>query len=173
MKPLIVNDTTDAIPEKFISTWVSSLAKELCQRQLLSSAQDAKEISVVFLKPSDAKQLNWTYRQRDYATDILSFETEDPDSFGELILCPEVLRKQAQEHKMSFEAELGYMILHGVLHLLGFDHEKGGAESEKMLALQDEIFKKLTQPIAKKKTVDKVKKTVAKKASKRPSPRKK
>jgi probable rRNA maturation factor len=84
---------------------------------------------------------------------VLSFESGDPESLGELVFCPEVLETQAKEHKQSFDQELGLMLVHGVLHLLGFDHENGGDDEKKMISLQDEVFKEIftaiTKPVAK------------------------
>lgn len=57
------------------------------------------------------------------------------------MLCPQVVERQAKEHDLSFRDELCYLVLHGVLHLLGFEHEQGGARAKKMYELQDEIFK--------------------------------
>jgi ssRNA-specific RNase YbeY (16S rRNA maturation enzyme) len=103
----------------------------------------------------------------------LSFPTDDPEGFGEIIFCPDVVARQAKDNKQSFDDELGYLILHGVLHLLGFDHEKDKAEGEKMLAMQDEIYAgllKSVKPVVKKVQTKKslakisVKKKVIKKA---------
>lgn len=143
MRALIVNDTDTEIPEQRLTDWVTAVARELKSRKILPADKENKELSLVFLKEMDAKQLNWNFRQKDYATDVLSFETDDPESLGELIMCPMVLLKQAHEHKVEFVEEVGYMILHGVMHLLGFDHEKNEEEGKKMLALQDQIFEKI------------------------------
>ncbi|MBX2989183.1 MAG: rRNA maturation RNase YbeY [Bdellovibrionaceae bacterium] len=165
MRMLLINDTEEALPEAFLGEWVGKVARELKKRSILPADKADRELSLVFLKEMDAKQLNWTHRQRDYATDVLSFQTDDPDSLGELVMCALVLQKQAKEHKMSFEDELGYMVLHGVLHLLGYDHEqeKDEAAGREMLRLQDEIFEALTAPPPKaKKTVPKAKAAPAK-----------
>lgn len=150
MNLLLINDSGETLNEDFLGKWVKSVAAELSKRQVLSPEKEALELSVVFLKENDAKQLNWNYRQKDYATDVLSFETDDPGSLGELVLCAPVLQRQAVEHKLSFEHETGYMILHGILHLLGFDHEKDEDEAEVMMSLQDEVFALLTKPVVKK-----------------------
>ncbi len=98
----------------------------------------------MFLDSTPAKKINWQFRGKDYPTDVLSFEPVDEESsLGELVLCPQVLQKQAVEHKQDYNDELGYMVLHGVLHLLGFDHEKSEADAKKMLELQDDVFQKL------------------------------
>lgn len=153
MRALIVNDTETEIPEQRLTEWVLKVAQELKTRKILPPEKENKELSLVFLKEMDAKQLNWNFRQKDYATDVLSFETDDPESLGELIMCPMILLKQAHEHKMEFAEEVSYMVLHGIMHLLGFDHEKDEAEGKRMLALQDQIFEKLWErpkPPAKK-----------------------
>lgn len=158
MKALIVNDTDESLPEVFIHDWLSRALKQMEQAKVLVPEKLKTEVSLVFLKETEAKRLNWTYRGKDYATDILSFENDDPESFGELVFCWSVLQRQAKEHKLTIENELGYMLIHGVLHLLGFDHEKPGPEGEKMLKIQDEIFEKLNmKPTkAKKPLVSKV-----------------
>jgi probable rRNA maturation factor len=94
------------------------------------------------------KKLNQQFRGRDYATDVLSFEgqglSDDGGAvLGELVLCMPVIKRQAKEHGLSLNEELGYMVLHGILHLLGFDHERTRAEAARMFKVQDEIFAKL------------------------------
>lgn len=155
MKLLLINDSDESLNETFLNDWVKAMSQELSSRGVLQSEHLEKELSLVFLKETDAKLLNWNYRQKDYATDVLSFETEDPESIGELVMCPYVLKKQAAEHKISFDLEMGYMILHGVLHLMGYDHEKDPDEAEEMMRLQDSVFEKLTAPPPKKKATAK------------------
>ncbi|MBX3039337.1 MAG: rRNA maturation RNase YbeY [Bdellovibrionaceae bacterium] len=155
MNFLFINDSGEELNEDFLGKWVKAVSEELLKRQILSSEKNALELSVVFLKENDAKQLNWNYRQKDYATDVLSFETDDPASLGELVLCAPVLRRQATEHKQSFDHETGYMVLHGILHLLGYEHEKDEEDAEEMMSLQDEIFALLTKPVVTKKAVGK------------------
>lgn len=103
-----------------------------------------KELTIVFLDPVPARKINKTYRKKNYATDILSFESDMPAiELGELVICPQVLQKQAKEHDLSFKAELSYMLIHGVLHLLGYDHEKSKSEAKKMFDIQDQLFDRL------------------------------
>jgi probable rRNA maturation factor len=121
----IINKSKIKISKVFVKKW-------------LAAAKLAKmDLTIVFLDTAAAKKLNRQFRGKDYATDILSFEG------GELVLCPQVLKRQAKEHKHSFNAELGYMLIHGVLHLQGFDHEKSKSAAAKMFKIQDQVFDRL------------------------------
>jgi rRNA maturation RNase YbeY len=82
------------------------------------------------------RRLNAEYRRKRYATDVLSFPApsvfRDQGWLGELVICRPVLRAQAREHGHSAERELAVLIVHGVLHLLGLDHEKGPRQAAAM-----------------------------------------
>jgi len=147
MNLLIVNESKASIPRKFLTTWGELLSKELIKRKTVSKKFNDIELTLVFLDLKPAKKINKEFRNKDYATDVLSFESMTPDSLGELVLCPEVLKKQSQEHGLTFQMELGYMVLHGVLHLLGYDHEIGEAEAREMFELQDDLFEVLLKKI--------------------------
>ncbi len=145
MQVLIVNESKHAVPRKFIEEWMKALAKELKKRKVISVEKAKRELTMVFLDKKPAQKINKEFRGKDYATDVLSFDSMDPSSFGELVLCPEVLKRQAKEHGLTFQKELGYMLLHGVLHLLGYDHETGDKDAKEMFELQDAVFEKLLQ----------------------------
>ena len=139
----ILNQSKQRVPRQFLEQWLSACEKELVKKKVLQAKDLKKELVLVFLAKKPAQALNLEYRGKNYATDVLSFDSVDPDSLGELILCPEVLKKQALEHGLSYQLELGYMVLHGLLHLKGFDHERSEAEARQMFAIQDSIFDKL------------------------------
>ncbi|KYG64972.1 rRNA maturation factor [Bdellovibrio bacteriovorus] len=153
MRVLIVNEAKSAVPRKFVQQWVSDVAIELRKKKIISAKQIAQELTLVFLDKKPAQKINFEFRGKDYATDVLSFDSMDPSSFGELVLCPEVLKRQSKEHGLTYQQELGYMLLHGILHLLGYDHELGEKEATEMFGLQDDIFEKLLKKIAAKKSV--------------------
>src|SRR3989344_7852845 len=123
MKILVVNRSSVRAPRKFIDTWCAQIQKEFLKREVFTKAQATCELTVVFLNPKEAKKTNKRFRGKDYATDVLSFDGMSPEHLGDLVMCPQVLKKQAKEHGLSFQEELGYMLLHGILHLLGYDHE--------------------------------------------------
>ncbi len=83
-------------------------------------------LSVVFLSKKEIQQVNKKYRKKDKPTDVLSFENKEsdfPDKFiGEIMICPDVVRENAKEYKVSYKTELKRMFVHGILHLLGYDH---------------------------------------------------
>lgn len=145
MKVVVVNESKHAIPKKFIEQWTASVSAELRKRKVINAEKAKRELTLVFLDKKPAQKINKEFRGKDYATDVLSFDSMDPSSLGELVLCPEVLKKQAKEHGLSFQKELGYMLLHGILHLLGYDHETSEDDAKEMFNIQDTIFEKLTK----------------------------
>jgi len=102
--------------------------------------QGAPQINCVFVDASKGRLLNKVFRGRDYATDVLSFAPVEPGFFGELVFCTPVLKKQAKAHKLTAREEFLYLFIHGLLHLLGYDHEKSDKAAKRMYLLQDEIF---------------------------------
>lgn len=144
-----INNSSVKMPKKFLNNLVAALSKELVARKVIKPTQQKLELTVVFLNAAAAKKINHSFRKKNYATDVLSFPADEQNdsALGELILCPQVLQKQAGEHSLSFQEELGYMIIHGVLHLLGFDHEKTEYQAKKMFRLQDEMFRQIFDKI--------------------------
>jgi probable rRNA maturation factor len=129
--------------QKLTSELVKHFSKNKKLRKALPSGEEFSFLTLVFVSTGQSKALNLRFRKKNYATDVLSFsEPNNHSGLGELILCPQVLKKQAKEHKHSFKKELDYMIIHGFLHLLGYDHEKSRREELKMMALQDKLFSK-------------------------------
>lgn len=96
---------------------------------------------VVFVSSKKSKELNYKYRKKNKPTDILSFSSIEEGVLGELVICMDIIKQQSIEHKLSQRDELSYMLLHGILHLLGYDHEKT-SEAKKMFGIQDHIYSK-------------------------------
>jgi probable rRNA maturation factor len=142
MNLTIVNRSGRAIPRKFLQTWVRSVEKEMRVR-VPRAKLSGRELVIAFVTRSEIQRLNRAFRGKNKPTDVLSFEGESDESLGELAISPEVISVQAGEHGLLVREEMGYMILHGILHLLGYDHERGAREAKKMFALQDAIFESL------------------------------
>jgi rRNA maturation RNase YbeY len=90
-------------------------------------------------------ELNSKYRGKSYATDVLSFPASEPfrsqGFLGDLIICLPTLKKQAKKYGLKPERELDILMTHGILHLLGLDHELGEAEAIKMARWEARILK--------------------------------
>lgn len=148
MKVIQVNQTAvrqapkDA---KFIDVSVNKIVSYLSKKKVRNRSllKEKNELTVVLLTPQQMKKINYQYRQKNKPTDILSFAGIEPGSLGELLLCPAVLKKQAKKHHHSVEAEIFYMLIHGVLHLLGYDHEASPEEEKRMFKIQDDCFELL------------------------------
>lgn len=112
-------------------------------RQQLSSG----EITVRIVEATEGQALNQTYRQKNYATNVLSFPFDAPpgidmDFLGDIVICAEVVNREAQEQNKPREAHWAHMVVHGVLHLLGFDHTEE-IDAEQMEALEVDVLNEL------------------------------
>ena len=113
-----------------------------------ASIVNASEVSISFVSVDDITALNRDYRGIDSATDVLSFPVSDGLAtgagrpLGDVVICINVARLQAEEYGHSFERELAFLVVHGMLHLLGYDHETPEDEI-KMRAAQDTILQDL------------------------------
>ncbi len=123
---------------------IEELWKKL-KKEISSMLPESFFLEVSIVGDEEIKSLNKHYRGKDYVTDVLSFEDGDtlPDGrvfLGSIVIACERAKKQAEEIGNSFEEELRFLFLHGVLHLLGFDHETDNGE---MLRMQKDLKKKL------------------------------
>jgi probable rRNA maturation factor len=105
------------------------------------------ELSVYFCSVQTMQNLNRDWRGKDSPTDVLSFsQTEDGQEYiegeplGDLVLSTDVAASQALREGVSFESELIRLLIHGVLHLLGYDHEQGKADALRMRREEKRIF---------------------------------
>ena len=103
--------------------------------------------SVIFVDEETIKKLNKEYRGTDRVTDVISFAFLDNESvydpikiLGDIYICIPRMIKQANEYNHSEKRELSFLCVHGLLHLLGYDHTKGIEEEKIMFQKQDEIL---------------------------------
>jgi probable rRNA maturation factor len=102
---------------------------------------------VRFVDGDEGRSLNRDYRGKDYATNVLSFPYASGENIcGDLVLCQPVVEREAKEQGKSLEAHSAHLIVHGMLHLQGHDHETGRADAERMEALEREILANLGYP---------------------------
>ena len=105
------------------------------------------EVTVRFVDAEEGQMLNREYRHKDYATNVLSFPyLPNPEMAGDLVLCLPVMLREAAEQQKPAEAHFAHLIVHGMLHLQGYDHETGDADAEIMEAREREILAALGYP---------------------------
>lgn len=96
----------------------------------LSGHREDAEVVVRVVGPDEARALNHDYRGRDYATNVLSFACEIPEAFGpaaelgDVVICADVVAREAREQGKRLQDHWAHMVVHGTLHLLGYDHEE-------------------------------------------------
>lgn len=99
-----------------------------------------------FVDAEEGRGLNLDYRGKDYATNVLSFPYEtDPILMGDLVLAWPVVLREAAEQGISIDQHCAHLIVHGTLHLQGYDHEDD-VEAEEMEALEREVLAQLGYP---------------------------
>jgi probable rRNA maturation factor len=109
------------------------------------------ELTIRLVDEAEGRALNHTYRHKDYATNVLSFPADVPDEMldipllGDLVICAPVVEREAHEQAKAREAHWAHLVIHGCLHLLGFDHIID-AEAEEMEALERELLAELGHP---------------------------
>jgi len=131
--------------------FILEVAIEVGAVQTTGASGDA-ELSVALIGDSEMRKLNLDYRGVDRPTDVLSFsQTEGefgdiaPDMLGDVVVSVDTALRQAKEAGHALEEELDLLIIHGVLHLLGYDHQKGADEEKEMKGLEKEVLKALNE----------------------------
>ncbi|MBK7003658.1 MAG: rRNA maturation RNase YbeY [Rhodoferax sp.] len=102
------------------------------------------EITVRIVDQQEGQVLNRDYRQKDYATNVLTFDyTRAPVACADLVLCAPVVVREAHEQHKTLQAHYAHLIVHGTLHAQGWDHETNAADAQKMEAREIEILSAL------------------------------
>ncbi len=108
------------------------------------------QLAIRIVDEEESAMLNERWRHRKGATNVMSFAMSGldliaPEVIGDIVICAPVVTKEADEQNKQLYAHWAHMVVHGVLHLLGYDH-KEEADAEKMESLEKEILKKLGYP---------------------------
>jgi probable rRNA maturation factor len=119
------------------------LTRPLLRKTVQAALFFPAELTLRFVDAEEGRTLNNDYRGKDYATNVLTFAyTEDSDAEvtqADIILCTDVLEKEAAEQKKTVLEHAQHLVVHGVLHAQGYDHESD-EEAEEMEALEIEIL---------------------------------
>lgn len=125
--------------------------KSICQWALQALAENhcEKEVTIRIVDADEMTTLNHQYRHKHYATNVLSFPADLPEPakahypiLGDIVICAEVVNREAIEQHKTAAEHWAHMVVHGVLHLLGHDHEKDD-EAAIMEALEVKIMQQL------------------------------
>lgn len=116
----------------------------------LTSRRDEAELSIRLVDEAESAELNLQYRLKAGATNVLSFPADLPAELeipllGDLVICAPVVEKEASEQRKSSAAHWAHMVVHGTLHLIGYDHIDD-ADAEHMEALEIDILNTLQYP---------------------------
>ncbi len=133
-----INNLTNFAVDK---AFFSGVAKKV----LKGENKEKTHLSIAFVSPGEIQKLNKTYRKKDKPTDVLSFEkvSDFKDECAEVILCPAYIKEKTQDSPRSLKKEMAEALIHGILHVLGYDHEISKAEEERVSAKQEEYFLKV------------------------------
>ena len=135
----LASASTDGLPtEAQLQGWLDGT--------ILGFQQEA-EVTVRIVDEAESNELNLTYRGKDKPTNVLSFPFEAPPGLelpllGDLVICRQVVEREAEEQGKPLMAHWAHMVVHGSLHLLGYDHIED-EEAEEMEALERDIMQEL------------------------------
>lgn len=135
------NDIAARIPEEAtLNIWADTVLNALDTGE--------KEITIRFVDEDESQELNHQYRGKDKPTNVLSFPFECPPGvplnlLGDLVICAPVIEKEADEQNKAVNDHYAHMVVHGILHLLGYDHIEDD-EAEEMEALEIKLLAQLS-----------------------------
>jgi probable rRNA maturation factor len=112
-----------------IRRWVKSSLKQ--------AARDDVSLTFIFMDEAAAKDLNKQYRKKNYATNVLTFNLDE--ATADIVVCTEVVKREAKEQKKTLKAHLAHMVVHGTLHAVGHDHEVED-EAQTMEAMEQQVL---------------------------------
>ncbi|MBI1866660.1 MAG: rRNA maturation RNase YbeY [Candidatus Staskawiczbacteria bacterium] len=132
----INNLTSFAVDKKFFV--------RVAKKVLKGENRGIENISIAFVSPAEIKKLNQKYRKKHKPTDVLSFgRALGPKSdSSEVVICPEVVKNNAKEFSTTFKKELTKMLIHGLLHILGYEHEGPEKMALEMAKKQEKYLSK-------------------------------
>ncbi|MFC1769427.1 rRNA maturation RNase YbeY [Nitrospirota bacterium] len=148
MTRVIVRNT-----QRKVSLSIQAIERESRKALRTLGVKDA-ELSILFASPQKVRSLNHQYRGIDKTTDVLSFavhdlggkppfrrpEGEEEFLLGDIVINPRRAEEQAKEYEVTLKTEIRRLIVHGLLHLLGYDHEAGAYQARKMVKKEEEVL---------------------------------
>ncbi|MGG7604433.1 rRNA maturation RNase YbeY [Massilia sp. BKSP1R2A-1] len=128
------------------------ITEAMLQRWVEAALLGPAELAIRFVDAEEGQALNRQYRGKDYATNVLTFAYNEGEELGDddptqadIILCTDVLMREAEEQKKTVEEHAAHLVVHGVLHAQGYDHEHD-EEAEEMEQFERDIMEVLGYP---------------------------
>lgn len=133
----IRNLTSKEVDENFI--------KKVAEIVLIGENKKESYLSIALVGRVRMRRLNREYRKKNRVTDVLAFPGEKKlkEGLGEVVICLREVKKNAKRYQVPFKKELAQVLIHGVLHLLGYDHEKSPKRAEEMSKKIEEYLSKI------------------------------
>ena len=126
-----------------VPTGIRLLIRRCCHAVLeLEHFEGSAEVSVRFVDNEQIRELNKEYRNIDRETDVLSFPLGDTGAklLGDIVISMEKAMEQAELYNHPLQREIGFLTVHSMLHLLGYDHEQGGLEEVRMREKEETVL---------------------------------
>lgn len=130
----------------------SSITPDMLERWVRATLLGPANLTIRFVDAEEGQALNRDYRHKDYATNVLTFAynegaeiDDDEPTEADIVLCTDVLEREAEEQGKTVEEHAAHLVVHGVLHAQGFDHEHD-EEAEEMEQLERDILEVLGYP---------------------------
>ncbi len=117
-------------------------ARARLRRWAHAALRGRAEVTLRIVGSAEARRLNRVYRGRDYATDVLTFVYCASPRTGDIVLCHPVLARAARERGIALDAHYAHLVVHGMLHLRGYDHERPG-EARRMEGAEARLLARL------------------------------
>jgi probable rRNA maturation factor len=134
---VLVKKRVRGVESKFLS--------KIAHRALEVLGLNKVELSIVLVSGAQIRRLNKLYRNKDKPTDVLSFPISEKVNgwliLGDIVISVDTARRQAKELGHSLDEELKRLLVHGLVHLLGYNHELGGEEEKKFFELEEFVLK--------------------------------
>ena len=118
-----------------------ALPRHQVARWIRHALERDAQITVRIVDADEGQSLNRDYRQKDYATNVLTFPyTQDPIVSADLVLCAPVVAREAAENGKTLQAHYAHLLVHGTLHAQGYDHETGEEDAQAMERRETDIL---------------------------------
>ena len=129
-----------------------AITRPLLRRWAQAALLGPAELNIRFVDAEEGRALNREYREKDYATNVLTFAynegeiiADDEPTVADIILCTDVLQREADEQMKTLEEHAAHLVVHGVLHAQGYDH-LDDSEADEMEQLERDILESLGYP---------------------------